>query len=461
MQSPVIPEYIVVHLGAPDQAANDVRVEYIDYIKNVASSEIYPTWPEAALRANILAINSVTLNRLYTEFYRSQGYEFDITNNTAYDQSFVPGREIFGNISEIVDDIFNDYIVRQGFVQPLYALYCNGTTTTCEGLSQWGTVTLADQGLTPYEILQRYYGDDIAIVFNAPIGGDPISSYPGTPLRLGDIGEDVREIQEQLNRIAQNYPAIPTIPQENGVFGVQTESAVRAFQEIFDLVVDGIVGRATWYRIRSIYNAVRRLAELIAEGITPEELEPLYFEQSLGSSGNQVRNLQYYLAVISYFDDDIPYTYITGVFDEAMEATIRAIQEKYGLPVTGELDRATWRQIVQIYADILKSLPEDAQTLRNEIYPGRVLTEGIEGDDVRKLQELLNRAAERNPSIPEVQVSGVFDPQTFEAVIQAQILSGEIADGIVGSATWYQIVKLAGGGVEPSTLQNEGGSGSA
>lgn len=207
---PVIPKFITVHLGRPDQPAENIRVSFADYIKNVASSEIYPTWPESAIRANILAQISYALNRIYTEYYPSRGYDFDITSSTQYDQKFIPNRDIFENISQIVDDIFNDYVVRQGSVQPYFTQYCSGTTTTCEGLSQWGTVALAEEGLVPYEILQRYYGDDINIVFNAPVAGIE-RSYPGAPLRLGSAGEDVRIIQRQLNRIADNYPAIPRL----------------------------------------------------------------------------------------------------------------------------------------------------------------------------------------------------------------------------------------------------------
>ena len=185
--TPYVPQTVVVHLGSPSSNAQNVTVDFIDYIKNVASSELYPTWPEAALRANIYAIVTFTLNRIYTEWYRSQGYNFDITSNTQYDQAFFKDREIFGNISDIVDDIFNDYVRRQGNIDPLFAQYCNGTTVTCRGLSQWGTVTLANRGYTPYEMLQYYYGDDIEIVRNSPVKVN-IPSYPGSPLRLS-IGE--------------------------------------------------------------------------------------------------------------------------------------------------------------------------------------------------------------------------------------------------------------------------------
>ena len=204
-----IPSQITVHLGAAaDQSAPNVTVSFPDYIKNVASSEIYPTWPENALRANIYAQISFALNRIYTEYYHSRGYDFDITNSTAADQSFVYGRNIFENISQIVDEIFNSYVVRQGSIEPLFTQYCNGTTVSCGGLSQWGSVALAQQGLTPYQILQRYFGDDINIVRNVPVSGLRPSA-PTAPLALGSGGNDVTNVQIRLNRISKNYPAIP------------------------------------------------------------------------------------------------------------------------------------------------------------------------------------------------------------------------------------------------------------
>jgi len=214
--TPIIPETITVHLGPPDSAAENVTVPFADYVKNVASSEIYPTWPENALRANIYAIITYALNRIYTEYYPSRGYNFDITNSTAIDQAFVPNREIYENIGYIVDDIFNDYLVRQGSIQPLFAAFCNGTTSQCEGLSQWGTVSLAERGFTPYRILQNYYGDDINIVENAPVGFTN-ESYPGVPLTVGSAGNNVQIIQTELNRISENYPAIPKILDVNGI----------------------------------------------------------------------------------------------------------------------------------------------------------------------------------------------------------------------------------------------------
>ena len=227
--TPYIPETITVHLGTPDSNAPNVTVDFASYIKNVASSEIFPTWPESSLRANIYAITSFALNRIYTEWYRSRGYDFDITSTTQYDQKFINDREYFQNISYIVDELFNDYVRRQGSVEPLFTAFCNGTTTTCAGLSQWGTVELANRGMTPYEILQYYYGDDIDIVMNAPVQST-MPSYPGIELKVGSIGNDVKSLQIYLNRISGNYPAIPKIAATDGVFGSDTEEAVRKLQ---------------------------------------------------------------------------------------------------------------------------------------------------------------------------------------------------------------------------------------
>ena len=268
---PFIPETVTVHLGPPASDAPNVTLPFADYIKNVASSEIYPTWPENAIRANVLAQISFTLNRIYTEYYRSRGYDFDITNSTAYDQSFVNGRDIFENISQIVDDIFNTYIRRENSIVPLFAAYCDGVEVQCSGLSQWGTVPLAEAGLTPFEILTRFYGGDIRLVRDAPVMG-ATESYPGTALRLGNSGNEVRQIQQRLNRIRRNYPAIPRIQNPDGVFDNDTEAAVRAYQQIFSLTPDGVVGRATWYSIIRTAAAVTRLADLNAEGIDAEEV---------------------------------------------------------------------------------------------------------------------------------------------------------------------------------------------
>ena len=263
MAEPFIPEYITVHLGTPNSNAPNVTVPFPEYIKNVASSELYPTWPENALRANIYAQLSFALNRYYTEFYRSQGKDFDITSSTAFDQAFVQNREIFDNISDIVDEIFDSYLVRQGQIQPFFAQYCNGTTVTCPGLSQWGTVPLARNGLTPFEILQRYYGDDINIVTDVPVEPNA-NSYPGFSLSVGSVGAPVRLIQFWLNRISANYPSIPKIQTIDGIFDEVTESAVKKFQQIFNLTPDGIVGGLMLFCLDGIFHQIFHILLTIA-----------------------------------------------------------------------------------------------------------------------------------------------------------------------------------------------------
>ncbi len=348
---PVIPETITVHLGLPNTAAENVTVSFPDYVKNVASSEIYPTWDESALRANILAIMSYALNRVYTEFYRSRGYDFDITNTTARDQAFVNGRSYFENISRLVDEMIGSYIRRTGTVEPLAAKFCNGTTSTCDGLSQWGSEALAQEGLDSVEILRFYYGDDIEIVTNAPMAGIT-ESYPGTPLRVGSQGPDVTVVQTSLNRIGQNYPAIPKVSPVDGIFGPQTEAAVKAFQQIFSLDPDGIVGRASWYQIVRVYVAVLKLAELQSEG------QRFFFIQeypeflSLGDTGVLVEQLQYMLSVLSSFLPQVPDPGMSGIFDNATLNAVRGFQRYAGLPVTGSVGEATWDAIFEQFNSV-------------------------------------------------------------------------------------------------------------
>jgi len=359
--TPFVPQRITVHLGSPSSDAANVTVSFSDYVKNVASSEIYPTWDESALRANILAIVSFALNRVYTEFYRSRGYDFDITNNTAFDQAFVNGRGFFENVSRLVDELFNDYLRRPGFVEPLAAKFCNGTTVTCEGLSQWGSQNLAQQGLSYDQILRNYYGN-VEVVVNAPIRGIT-SSYPGTPLRRGSTGPNVVVLQVSLNRIAQNYPAIPKIPAVDGIFGSRTEASVRAFQQIFGLTADGIVGRATWYEIVRLYTGVTSLSELRSQGqqfyainwAAPGALQ-------VGDTGDKVRHLQYMLSVLSSYIAGIPPVAVDGIFGQATRAAVLAAQRRFQLPETGVVDAATWDEIYDQYSGIENTTLRSAET---------------------------------------------------------------------------------------------------
>ena len=358
---PYIPQQITVHLGPPSASAPNVTVPFSDYVKNVASSEIYPTWEESALRANILAIVSFALNRVYTEFYRSRGYDFDITSSTAYDQYFIQGRSYFENVARIVDDLFNDYLRRPGFVEPLAAKFCNGTTVTCEGLSQWGSQNLARQGYNSTQILRSYYGD-VEIVSNAPIRGYT-ASYPGTPLRRGSTGPNVVVVQVELNRIAQNYPAIPKIANVDGIYGSRTEASVRKFQEVFGLASDGIVGKETWYELVRVYTAVTRLSELRSQGqqfySIAWNLNPGIYP---GESGNKVRHLQYMLSMLSEFIPQIPPVTIDGIYGPKTADTVRAAQRWFGLPVTGNVDEKTWDEIYDQFSGIENNALRNQET---------------------------------------------------------------------------------------------------
>lgn len=348
---PYVPQRITVHLGAPSASADNVTVSFSDYVKNVASSEIYPTWEESALRANILAIVSFALNRVYTEFYRSRGYDFDITSSTAYDQFFVRGRSFFSNVSRLVDELFNSYLRRPGFVEPLAAKFCNGTTVTCEGLSQWGSQALAQQGYNSTQILRSYYGD-VEIVANAPVQ-DYVSSYPGTPLRRGSVGPNVVVIQIELNRISQNYPAIPKVSAVDGIFGAATENSVTAFQEIFNLNPDGVVGPATWYALVRLYTAVTSLSELRSQGqrfytIAWNKGRPLV----PGDRGIQVEHLQYMLRVLAAYISQIPSVAVDGIYGSASRSAVLAAQGYFGLPQTGTVDLTTWDEIYDQFTGI-------------------------------------------------------------------------------------------------------------
>lgn len=425
---PYIPEQITVHLGTPASGAPNVTIPFPDYIKNVASSEIYPTWDESALRANILAQISFALNRVYTEFYRSRGYDFNITNSTAFDQAFVNGRNYFENISQLVDELFNDYIRRQGFVEPLAASFCNGTNVTCDGMSQWGSEELAQQGYNSVEILRAYYGDNIELVVDAPIQ-NITNSYPGTPLREGDSGPNVTIIQTSLNRIAQNYPAIPKINPVDGIFGPITLASVRKFQEIFGLTVDGIVGKATWYQLVRLYVAVLRLAELNSEGQTFTGISWAYPDAIReGDSGQKVSHLQYMLAVIAEFNPRIPPVEVSGTFGPETKSAVLAFQQMDALPETGEVDAVTWDAIYDDYAGTA-----EAVLSRGELFPFD--NDPFPATTVRTLQLQLGAVADATPGMTHPPLSGRPDSLTRQSLKQFQAFRGLPANGQIDDPT--------------------------
>ena len=382
---PYIPQSITVHLAPAGQEAENVTVSFPDYIKNVASSEIYPTWPEEALRANILAQISFALNRVYTEYYRSRGYDFDITSSPVNDQKFIKGRSTFENVDRLVDELFTSYIRRQGYVEPLSARFCNGTTSTCDGLSQWGSEALARQGYDAMAILRYYYGDDIELVTSAPVR-DVGTSYPGYPLRSGDSGEYVVVLQTMLNRIARNYPAIPRISPVDGIFGPQTERAVREFQRIFNLNVDGIVGQATWYQLVLLYVGVTRLSELTSEGQTFTQVQAPASGVTLqeGSTGLAVSALQFFITVLGQVLYNFPTLAIDGIFGPRTRQAVEDAQRYLGLEATGVVDTETWMALYDAYTSVARTLladrnlpltPEEIeQQVRSGQFPGYQLT---------------------------------------------------------------------------------------
>ena len=425
-----------------EDAAN-VTVRFIDYIKNVASSEIYPTWPEQALRANILAQISVALNRIYTEYYPSRGYSFDITSSTAFDQSFVYQRDIFENVSSIVDEIFDSYIRRRGNIEPLFAAFCDGVEVQCDGLSQWGSVELADRGLSALEILRSYYGQDIEIITDVPIENS-MTSAPVAPLKEGDTGRDVEILQRRLNRISVNFPRIPKIYPADGLFDTSTTDAVKEFQQVFGLTEDGLVGKKTWYSIQSVYNAVKRLYELNSEGLKLADLSTEYpSELSEGSSGDGVLVLQYYLNYIASYIPTVQTVSIDGSFGPMTKNAVLSFQRTYGLPETGIVNRLTWNKIQEIYYSQVQNIPYLFSAGEIVPYPGRILRGGIEGNDVRVLQEYLSFISEKNSEIPNITPDGSYGPAT-EAAVRAFIRSYGLTDtnGRVNATVWDAIASV-------------------
>ena len=436
----IIPTYITVHLGRPDSNAENITVPFLYYLKNVASSEIYPTWPVEALKANIWAQTSLALNRIYTEWYPSQGYDFDITNSTAFDQAFVKDRNIFDSISEIVNETFNEYIQKSNYQEPYYAEYCDGKIASCPGMKQWGTLSLANQGYSALEILRYYYGNDIRIRESNNIQ-DAQASYPGI-LRIGSSGQEVFEMQEFLNAIAVNYPIIPVIFPVNGVFEENTEAAVRAFQRQFNLNVDGVVGKATWYKISYIYAAVRKLAELGSIG----RIEDLYSGQypgtplRQGDRGVEVQLLQFYLSSISVFYPQIPNVTIDGIFGQNLLKAVLNFQQNFGLIDDGIVGQSTWEKIYAVYETLSdKIVPEE----NIPAYPGRTFQQGSSGEEVLRIHRALNTISTQYPGIPMLVEDGFFGSATTTAVRAFQRQFSLTVDGIVGELTWNKIFEIS------------------
>lgn len=441
----LVPEMITVHLGQPGSDAVNVTVPFVDYLKSVASSEIFPTWPRESLLSNIHAEASLILNRLYTEWYPTQGYNFDVSASPAFDQYYVHQREVFDTIDALVDEYFNYYIGRIGFTEPIFAQFCDGRQSACSGLSQWGTVDLAAMGYSAIEIVRYYYGQNTEIR-QAELTQSLPGSYPGSPLSQGSSGENVQRVQNRLNRIAINYPAIPFITVVEGNYGTETVRAVRSFQQIFGLPVTGTVDEETWYRIIYIYNAVKRLGELESEG---EEVQSGVYpgnEVRAGDRGPNVLRLQWYNNAIARSGQfpQLRVIDLDGIYDTETANAMSALQALLGLPQTGVVDRATWDAVTQLYNEVGETGTED-QYYGGEIsgwprpYPGAPVRRGATGDTVYYIQDLINAVSSGNSAVPRVARDGVFGAETQAAVIAFQNAYGLTPDGVVGPLTWEKL----------------------
>ena len=431
----VIPKTITVHLGAPTSSARNVTVSFRDYIANVASSEVYPTWPEQALRANIHCQISLALNRIYTEWYPSRGFSFNITGSPGYDQAYVHGRTVFDVMVRLTDDLFNTYLRKAGTTNPYFSEYCDGKTVSCPGLKQWGTVSLAEEGRSALSILRYYYGKDIEVVRTSNIAAIP-ESYPGSPVRQGSRGTSVFTLQRQLNRITKDYPFFGALTVD-GIFGAEMAATVKRFQRQFSLTADGTVGRQTWYKISYIYVSVKDLAELTSEGETSSGSlsDGTWGGRTLrtGSSGSAVEQLQFWLNTISQYVSSIPSVTVDGRFGSGTAAAVRAFQRRYGLTVDGVVGEATWNAV---YAQFF-SIQSDNGT--PNAYPGTALREGASGQNVRLVQFWLKIARTVYTALNNTSVDGKFGPSTRRAVAAFQRYFGLSDDGVVGRATWNKL----------------------
>ena len=431
----VIPKTITVHLGRPNESARNVTVSFRDYIANVASSEVYPTWPEQALRANIHCQISLALNRIYTEWYPSRGYSFNITGSPGVDQAYVHGRTVFDVMVRLTDELFNTYLRKAGTVNPYYAEYCDGKTVSCPGLKQWGTVSLANEGRSALSILRYYYGSSIETARTSNIAAIP-QSYPGSPLRQGASGTSVYTLQRQLNRIAKDYPAFGKLTVD-GAFGPAMAETVKKFQRQFGLTADGVVGRSTWYKISYIYVSVKDLAELTSEGETASGVlsDGAWGGVTLrtGSRGAAVEQLQFWLNTLSQYVSSIPSVTVDGVYGSGTAAAVRAFQRRYGLTADGVAGRATWEAV---YAQFV-SIQSDNGT--PNAYPGAALRQGDKGQNVRLVQFWLKIARTVYTALNNLKVDGAFGAATKRAVQAFQRYFGLSADGVVGRATWNKL----------------------
>lgn len=396
------------------------------------------SWPEEALRANIIAQVSLALNRIWTEWYPSRGYSFNITGSPGYDQAYVNGRTVFAVMERLTAELFNTYVQRTGDVEPYFTEYCDGKTVTCPGMKQWGTVDRAREGMNALQILRYYYGNRVQLVTTDSIAAIP-SSYPGSPLRRGSTGTNVRILQKQLSRIAKDYPSFgkPTV---NGTFDEATENSVKKFQKQFSLTADGIVGRATWNKISYIYVSVKDLAELTSEGETAEGTQSVGGWPGTvlrrGATGSRVEQVQFWLSDLAQFDSSLVSVTVDGSYGAATERAVRAFQQKQGLTADGAVGQATWNALYSAWVDAQSDLGGTA-------WPGTALRRGATGMEVRLVQFWLRLAAGNYSALRTVTVDGSYGAATVSAVEAFQSLFGLTADGVVGRSTWNKLKEVA------------------
>ena len=453
----VVPKKITVHLARPAVSAANVTVSFQDYIANVASSEVYPTWPEQALRANILAQISLALNRIWTEWYPSRGYSFNITNSPGVDQAYVRGRTVFAVMERLTAELFNTYVRRTGDTEPYYTEYCDGKSVTCPGMKQWGTVDRAKEGKSALEILRYYYGSRVQLVTTNNIASIP-QSYPGSPLRRGSTGTAVNVLQKQLSRIAKDYPSFGK-PAITGTFDEATENSVKKFQKQFSLTVDGVVGKATWYKISYIYVSVKDLAELTSEGetFTGAQSAGAWPGTVLrrGSTGRSVEQVQFWLSSLAQFDSGLPSVRVDGSFGAATERAVKAFQKSEGLTQDGVVGRLTWQSIYDSAQQVSASGP--AVTARTPDTPEETLKVGDSGKEVRILSQILEFLAQFLPEITPSGLTDTFDDALETTVRSAQQTLGRTVTGEVTPADWLAFYRaaLSLGTVNPASAAPE------
>ena len=395
------------------------------------------SWPEEALRANIIAQVSLALNRIWTEWYPSRGYSFNITGSPGYDQAYVNGRTVFAVMERLTAELFNTFVQRSGDAEPYFTEYCDGKTVTCPGMKQWGTVDRAREGLNALQILRYYYGNRVQLVTTNNIAAIP-SSYPGSPLRRGNTGTSVRILQKQLSRIAKDYPSFGK-PAVTGTFDEATENSVKKFQKQFGLTADGIVGKATWYKISYVYVSVKDLAELTSEGETAEGIQSTGGWPGTvlrrGSTGSSVEQVQFWLSDLAQFDSSLVRVSVDGSYGAATERAVRAFQQKQSLTADGVVGQTTWNALYAAWVDTQSDLGGTA-------WPGTALRRGDTGMEVRLVQFWLRLAADNYSALRTVTVDGSYGAATVSAVTAFQSLFGLTADGVVGRSTWNKLKEV-------------------